>query len=83
MLVTLVGQGLLLPRVIRALGLANAGRRERMPTRAEEDEARRQAIEAVIDRLDGMAAERGLTAKTSVARRVRHRASLKSDRDQP
>ena len=28
-LVTLVGQGLLLPSVIRALGLAHAGRRER------------------------------------------------------
>src|SRR5208282_1444330 len=43
-LVTLVGQGLLLPAVIRALGLANAGRRERHADRVEESAARRQAI---------------------------------------
>ena len=35
-LVTLVGQGLMLPAVIRVLGLAHAGRRERHADRAEE-----------------------------------------------
>ena len=59
-LVTLVGQGLLLPAVIRWLGLANAGRRERRADRAEEFAARRQAIEAAIERLDQLAAERKL-----------------------
>jgi CPA1 family monovalent cation:H+ antiporter len=59
-LVTLVGQGLLLPWVIRILGLANAGRRERHSDRAEEFKARRQAIEAAIDRLEHLAAERKL-----------------------
>lgn len=59
-LVTLVGQGLLLPAVIRRLGLAHAGRRERAADRAEERKARRQAIEAVIERLDRLAAERHL-----------------------
>jgi len=59
-LVTLVGQGLLLPFVIRALGLANAGRRERHADRAEEFKARRQAIEAAVERLDQLAAERKL-----------------------
>jgi monovalent cation/hydrogen antiporter len=44
-LVTLVGQGLMLPWVIRALGLADAGRRERHADRAEEQTARQQAIE--------------------------------------
>jgi len=59
-LVTLVGQGLLLPFVIRTLGLANAGRRERHADRAEEFKARRQAIEAAIERLGQLAAERKL-----------------------
>jgi monovalent cation/hydrogen antiporter len=59
-LVTLVGQGLLLPAIIRALGLAHTGRRERREDRAEEYEARRLAIGAVIDRLGRLAVERRL-----------------------
>src|SRR5450631_4337599 len=59
-LVTLVGQGLMLPAVIRALGLANAGRREHHADRVEEFVARRQAIEAAIQRLTQLAAERAL-----------------------
>src|SRR5271170_680721 len=51
-LVTLVGQGLTLPWVIRKVGLANAGRRERIAGRAAEFAARRQAISFVLDRLD-------------------------------
>ena len=52
-LVTLIGQGLALPAVIRALGLANHGRRERRPATAREDSRRRQrAIEASMRRLD-------------------------------
>jgi len=50
-LVTLVGQGLLLPTVIHALGLGQAGRRERRNERAEEHAARQQAIKAVMKRL--------------------------------
>src|ERR1700731_2093447 len=45
-LVTLVGQGLLLPSVVRALGLAHAGRRERRGDRAEAYKARRLGVEA-------------------------------------
>jgi CPA1 family monovalent cation:H+ antiporter len=59
-LVTLVGQGLLLPTVIRALGLAHAGRRERHSERAAEHAARRTAITAALERLDAIAAERTL-----------------------
>jgi monovalent cation/hydrogen antiporter len=55
-LVTLVGQGLMLPAVIRALGLANAGRRERHDERIEEFGARRQAIEAASLRLNTLLA---------------------------
>jgi monovalent cation/hydrogen antiporter len=59
-LVTLVGQGLMLPSVIRALGLANAGRRERDAEQIEESAARRQAIEAADRRLDQLIEERQL-----------------------
>ena len=59
-LVTLVGQGLTLPAVIRALGLAHAGRRERQGERNEELKARRRAIEEAIERLDALAEERQL-----------------------
>ena len=61
-LITLVGQGLLLPVVIRALGLANAGRNERSINRTEEFKARREAIEAAIERLEQLAAERKIPA---------------------
>jgi CPA1 family monovalent cation:H+ antiporter len=59
-LVTLVGQGLMLPSVIRALGLANAGRRERHADSLEEADARRQAIEAAARRLDQLTLEHQL-----------------------
>jgi monovalent cation/hydrogen antiporter len=54
-LVTLVGQGLMLPLVIRLLGLANAGERELRSTRTEELLARRRAIEAASERLESFA----------------------------
>ncbi|HEY4881129.1 MAG TPA: Na+/H+ antiporter [Steroidobacteraceae bacterium] len=59
-MVTLVGQGLTLPMVIRALGLANAGRREHHADALEEFEARRQAVAAATERLTQMAAARSL-----------------------
>ncbi len=55
-LVTLVGQGLLLPAIIRALGLAHAGRSERHADRTEEIAARRAAVEAALRRLDELTA---------------------------
>jgi CPA1 family monovalent cation:H+ antiporter len=76
-LVTLVGQGLMLPAVIRALGLANAGRRERHADRVEEFVARRQAIEAAMKRLDELATERKLTDELVQALRTRLRDRLK------
>ena len=59
-LVTLVGQGLLLPAVIRALGLANAGRREQHADATEEFQARRQAVAAATERLEQLASARPL-----------------------
>ncbi|HMF05458.1 MAG TPA: Na+/H+ antiporter [Methylocella sp.] len=75
-LVTLVGQGLALPLVIRALGLAHAGRRERRAVRAAEHAARRQAIEAALARLDELAAERVLPESVVAPLRAQHRARL-------
>ncbi len=59
-LVTLVGQGLTLPAVIRALGLANAGRREHHTDATEEFTARRQAVAAATARLKLLASDRSL-----------------------
>ncbi|MCI0598464.1 MAG: Na+/H+ antiporter [Beijerinckiaceae bacterium] len=76
-LVTLVGQGLALPSVIRALGLANTGRRERRAVRAEENDARRQAAEAALARLDELAAERALPESVVTPLRAQHRVRLR------
>ncbi len=71
-LVTLVGQGLLLPVVVRALGLARAGRRERHADRTEEFKARGLAIEAAMDRLDRLTAERRLPEDMVRSLRAHH-----------
>ena len=62
-LVTLVGQGLLLPTVIRALHLADAGRIEKEAERAQELAARRNSIEAAMRHLDALDTERTLPAE--------------------
>ena len=76
-LVTLVGQGLALPSVIRALGLDHAGRRERRSARGEEYDARRRSIEAALERLDELAAERGLPASVVTPLHAQHRVRLR------
>ncbi len=76
-LVTLVGQGLMLPSVMRWLGLANAGRREHRKDRSEEFDARRQAIEAAIERLESLAKERKLPDDLVDPVRAQHRDRLK------
>ncbi len=58
--VTLVGEGLTLPAVVRALGLADAGRRERQAEREEEVKVRRLAVEAAIERVELLAESRKL-----------------------
>jgi CPA1 family monovalent cation:H+ antiporter len=75
-LVTLVGLGLMLPTVIRALGLAQAGSRERRADRAEEHAARRQAIKAVIERLEQLKTERDLPDDIVRPLRTRHQHRL-------
>jgi Na+/H+ antiporter len=76
-LVTLVGQGLLLPRTIRWLGLANAAHLERRDDTAEEFAARRRAIETALERLDQLATERKLPEDIVGPFRTRHRDRLK------
>ncbi|HWB52064.1 MAG TPA: Na+/H+ antiporter [Stellaceae bacterium] len=74
-LITLVGQGLLLPAVIRVLGLANTGRREHASERADEYKARREAALAAAARLDELAAAGAVSREAIEWMRVylRHR----------
>jgi Na+/H+ antiporter len=81
-LITLVGQGLLLPPVIRALGLAHAGHSERRDNRVQEQQARRSAIEAVIAQLEQLASERGLSEKIVEPLRLRYRDRLRRNKHQ-
>jgi monovalent cation/hydrogen antiporter len=80
-LVTLVGQGLLLPWVIRRLGLAHAGRREREVNRAEELKARAEAVQAAAERLDQLAEERNLPAEVIEVVRAQHQDRLQHIED--
>jgi CPA1 family monovalent cation:H+ antiporter len=75
-LVTLVGQGLMLPATIRVLGLANAGERELRTDRTAELQARRRATEAAIESLDRLAVERGLPDDVVQRLRTRYRERL-------
>jgi CPA1 family monovalent cation:H+ antiporter len=76
-LVTLVGQGLLLPPVIRALGLANTGSLEHTADRAQELLARQQAVRAALSRLESLAQERSLPPEIIDPLRARHAERLR------
>jgi CPA1 family monovalent cation:H+ antiporter len=76
-LVTLVGQGLMLSPVIRWLGLSNTGSRERKHDRQEEREARRLALEAVIAKLESISEERGIAKEILKPLHTHHRDRLK------
>jgi CPA1 family monovalent cation:H+ antiporter len=82
-LVTLVGQGLLLPAVIRVLGLAHAGAREHRADKAAELLARRQAIEAAGERLEALARERSLPETIVRPLRAMHRERLRHFESDP
>jgi Na+/H+ antiporter len=76
-LVTLVGQGLMLPTVIRVLGLANAGERELQTARSEELLARGHAADSAIERLERLATERGLSDDLVQRLRTKYRERLR------
>jgi len=75
-LVTLVGQGLTLPWVVRALGLANAGKRESEAQRVEEFQAREDAIAAAGKRLDELAADPDVPADIIARLRLHHQQRI-------
>ena len=75
-LATLVGQGLLLPTVIRALGLDRAGRRELRADLVEEYRARERAVQAAMDRLDTLKTERNLPEDIVRDLRAQHKTRL-------
>lgn len=75
-LVTLVGQGLALPAVIRWLGLASAGDGERSAEREAEYHARREAVRAALGRLDQIREQRQLDDHEVHSLRQRHLGRL-------
>jgi CPA1 family monovalent cation:H+ antiporter len=75
-LVTLVGQGSALPAVLRWLGLANAGRRERQASRNGELSAARQALEAATEQLEALSTEQQLPPEVVQRLRADYRERL-------
>ena len=71
-IVTLIGQGLALPRVIRWLGLGAQGREERRVEAADEIASRRLTIEAGLRRIDELASAAGLPAQNVAPIRAHH-----------
>jgi CPA1 family monovalent cation:H+ antiporter len=71
-IITLVGQGLMLPSVIRRLGIVNDGRAERRRQQEAELAARSQAIEAAQRHLERIASERKLSDDVVALLNARH-----------
>ena len=84
-LVTLVGQGLSLPLVIRWLGLADTGGLERAREREEELQVRRHAIAAALKRLEAVCKQERLAAEilTRFQNRLRDRLTQTEWRADP
>jgi CPA1 family monovalent cation:H+ antiporter len=76
-LITLVGQGLMLPWVIERLGLYQAGHKEREINRAAELQARSEAVRAASRRLEQLATEQDLAPDVVHAIRTQHEDRLK------
>jgi CPA1 family monovalent cation:H+ antiporter len=76
-IITLVGQGSLLPPLMRWLGLSQVAAVEQEEECIAEVAARRSAIEAVLQRLDQLARERCLPAEVVESIRVHQLARLK------
>jgi len=75
-IVTLVGQGLLLPAVVRALGLNARGKAERIEEIRHELEARRDALREVTSRLDKAIADQQLPEAVAIHLRTRNEGRL-------
>jgi monovalent cation/hydrogen antiporter len=70
--VTLVGLGLSLPLVVRALGLAQTARAEHVAEHEQEIAARREALDAALRRLETITMDRELSAEVLGLLRARH-----------
>jgi monovalent cation/hydrogen antiporter len=70
--VTLVGTGILLPPVVRWLGVAQAGRAEHVTEHEAEIAARREALGAALASLDAMTDDRELSEEVVKLLRARH-----------
>jgi monovalent cation/hydrogen antiporter len=79
-LVTLVGQGLMQPLVIQALGPINTGLHEQDAARAEEHRARQRAIEAALDTLDKLSQEGCFTSEVVEGMRAQYQDRLRTTR---
>ena len=71
-LVTLVGQGAVMPFVMRRLGLADASRRERLADHVAERDARRVAAQTAVELFDRIAQEQALPKKFVETFRAAH-----------
>jgi monovalent cation/hydrogen antiporter len=76
-IITLVGQGLMLPSVVHWLGLTHEGRAEQRRERDAELAARAQALGAALDRLEAIAAERQLSGVALDLLRARHEQRMR------
>ena len=83
--VTLVGTGLLLPPVVRWLGVAQDGRSEHLAEHEAELAARREALAAALQSLDAMTDDRELSEEVVKLLRARHETRTKPApcRDRP
>ena len=70
--VTLVGLGLSLPAVVRALGLQQAGRAEHIAEHESEIAARREALGVALQSLDALTQDRELSDEVVRLLRARH-----------
>jgi monovalent cation/hydrogen antiporter len=70
--VTLVGQGLLLPRVVSWLGLTRHADEEREREKAAELAARVQALKVAQNALERLVADRGISPEVQAILRARH-----------
>jgi CPA1 family monovalent cation:H+ antiporter len=71
-LITLVGVGLFLPMVVRALGVGDAARGEIVREHEREIAARREALDAALKSLDIIIEKRDLSADVVTLLRARH-----------
>jgi monovalent cation/hydrogen antiporter len=69
---TLVGLGLSLPAVVRALGLQQAGRAEHLAEHESEISARREALGVALQSLDALTQDRELSDEVVRLLRARH-----------